>query len=90
MRAIILLATLAVPTSGVAQRPQPVPQIVTAPASNRVDCLATTVQHARPAPVAPRMRRLDELPAGQLYHSVMRQVDGCQELVLVSQERSRR
>ena len=56
---------------------------------NRLDCATLRVEHAGPA--APLgARRLDELPAGQLYHAVERQVDGCRELVLVSEERGRR
>jgi hypothetical protein len=89
MRAFLLLAVLAAPVSSVAQpAPARPPAERQAPPAQRVDCAAAQVRHAtRPAPLRPR--RLDELPRGELYLSVMREVDGCQELVLASEERSR-
>lgn len=91
MRSLILLATLAVPASSIAQPPQPAPRtapVATTPQASRVDCFAARVEHARPGEPA-RSRRLDEMPPGRLYHAVERSVDGCRELVLVSEERER-
>jgi hypothetical protein len=91
MRALVLLALLATPASSVAQ---PAPAASVTPvkegplARQRLDCVATRVQHASKGEPL-RMRRLDELPNGELYLSVMREVDGCQEMVLVSEERGR-
>jgi hypothetical protein len=94
MRALIVLATLIVPASSIAQpagRPVPPAQAPRAadfaPAA-KLDCVVNRVQHAeRIAPARPR--RLDEMPAGQLYLSVVRDVGGCQEMVLASEERAR-
>jgi hypothetical protein len=88
MRVFLLLAVLAAPASSVAQPAPARPAERQAQPAQRVDCAAAQVRHAaRPAPLRPR--RLDELPRGELYLSVMREVDGCQELVLASEERSR-
>jgi hypothetical protein len=86
MRVILPLLLLVTPVaSGSAEsRREP-----TAAAANRLDCVVNRVQHAA-FRTAPQPRRLDELPAGQLFHAVERQVDGCRELVLVSEERRRR
>lgn len=91
MRALIILATFVVlPASSIAQpRPNALAQPrSSAVASARLDCVATQVRHADRFG-STRPRRLDEMPAGKLYLSVMREVDGCQELVLASGERSR-
>ncbi len=91
MRAFVLLATLALPASSIAQ-PAPAqiqpPRAGAAPARANLDCVAAQVRHAKPGEPL-RSRRLDELPPGKVYLSVMREVDGCQELVLVSEERGR-
>ena len=85
MRALIVLALLAAPASSVAQ---PAPGAKSLAAQQRLDCVAAHVQHANKGePLRPR--RLDELPQGKLYLSVMREVDGCQEMVLASEERGR-
>ncbi len=88
MRALVLLAVLATPASSVAG-PAPAPIVKQSPLANqRLDCVATRVEHAnRGEPLRPP--RLDELPRGKLYLSVMREVDGCQEMVLASEERGR-
>jgi hypothetical protein len=86
MRAFLLLALIAAPASSVAQTSPGADR--KAPPSQRVDCLSTQVRHADGAePLRPR--RLDELPRGELYLSVMREVDGCQQLVRASEERAR-
>ena len=90
MRALIILATLIVPASSIAQ---PSPDAVAQPrpsatAGAKLDCVANRVQHADQFG-STRPRRLDEMPPGKLYLSVMREVDGCQEMVLVSEERGR-
>jgi hypothetical protein len=54
----------------------------------KLDCTANRVHHADQFK-ATRPRRLDEMPPGKLYLSVMREVDGCQEMVLASEERGR-
>lgn len=89
MRVILLLVTLALPASTVARPgPEPGPPAERGLAQQRLDCVANRVQHARPgAPIRPRT--LDELPSGKLYLTVERQVDGCREFVLASEERSR-
>ncbi len=93
MRMLILAATLALPASSLAQpapkdrMPSP-PRAITVPPGSKVNCIANRVQHADGFDTS-RPRRLDEMPPGKLYLSVMREVDGCQELVLVSEERNR-
>jgi hypothetical protein len=94
MRNLLLLAALVLPASSVAQ-PAPSQRehraarpVDTADKGARLDCIANRVRHAD-AFGNNRLRRLDELPKGELYLSVVRDVDGCQELVLVSEERAR-
>ncbi len=85
MRVLITLVLLAAPLSSVAAPTSP-PQ--NALARQRVDCVAADVRHANKGePLRPR--RLDELPKGELYLSVLRQVDGCQEMVRASEELGR-
>ncbi len=89
MRAFLVLALLATPASSVAQTASLNPVIKPGPlAQQRLDCLSARVEHANKGePLRPR--RLDELPRGELYLSVVRQVDGCQEMVRASEERGR-
>jgi len=91
MRALIVLALLAAPASSAAEA-APAPSVRAFEKSPLVrpqlDCFAGRVEHANKGERL-QPRRLDELPPGKLYHSVMRQFDGCQEMVLVSQERGR-
>lgn len=94
MRNLVLLAVLALPASSIAQPPSSKPAPLAprafgaAPASAKLDCVANRVEHADQLGTT-KPRRLDELPPGKLYLSVMREVDGCHELVLVSEERGR-
>lgn len=90
MRILILAAALALPAgSSVAQpaRSAPAPAVSNpnkfAPA--RLDCVANRVQHAVQPWQKPAFNRLGELPAGDLHLAVMREVEGCQEPVIVSQ-----
>ena len=85
MRLVILAAALALPASSLAQPPRP------APAHNpdkfagaRLDCMSSRIQHARPGAKA-RFNRLGELPSGDLQLAVVRQIEGCQEPVIVRQ-----
>lgn len=89
MRHLVLLAVLSVPASSVAQPPanKPLPQAPRS-AGAKLDCVVNRVEHANQLGTT-KPRRLDELPAGKLYLSVMREIDGCQEMVLVSEERGR-
>ncbi len=89
MRAFLALALLATPASSVAQiAPKAAIAKPSSLAPPRLDCLSARVRHANKGePLRPR--RLDELPRGELYLSVMREVDGCQEVVRASEERAR-
>ena len=82
---LVILAALALPASSLAQPPRP------APAHNpdkfagaRLDCMSSRIQHARPGAKA-RFNRLGELPSGDLQLAVVRQIEGCQEPVIVRQ-----
>lgn len=86
---LVLAAALALPSASFAEPRRDVPSRFADQPSSRLDCVVNRVQHAAPRkPLRPRT--LDRLPPGQLYHSVERQVDGCREFVLVSEERRRR
>jgi hypothetical protein len=88
MRSLLLVAAcLALPSSGLAE-PRRSPTPGAGASAPGLDCVVNRVQHAAPL-TPPRPRTLDDLPPGNLYHAVERQVDGCRELVLVSQERRR-
>ena len=86
MRLAILAAALALPV-GAALAVPPAPQSAHNPnkfAGARLDCVANRVHHARPGTPA-RFNRLGDLPPGDLQLAVVRQVDGCQEPVIVRQ-----
>jgi hypothetical protein len=86
MRLVILAAALALPAgSGFAQPASP------APAHNpnkfagaRLDCMANRVQHATQGHQG-KFNRLGELPPGSLMLAVVREVEGCQQPVIVRQ-----
>lgn len=46
-------------------------------AASKGECVRIGVRHADRRGRGARVRRLDELPAGQLHHAVLRQVGGC-------------
>lgn len=81
-RAILTAALILTTAPGLAAGPL-------RPKADRLDCAAARVQHARPVD-SDRARRLDELPQGRTYLLVMREVNGCHEPVLASEERTRR
>ncbi len=90
MRILILAAAFALPAgSSAAQPAQSAPaRILGNPAKfagARLDCVANRVQHAVQPWQKPALNRLGELPAGDLHLAVMRQVEGCQEPVIVRQ-----
>jgi hypothetical protein len=90
MRILILAAALALPAgSSVAQpaasAPAPVLGNPTKFAGARLDCVANRVQHTVQPWQKPAFNRLGELPAGDLHLAVMREVEGCQEPVIVRQ-----
>ena len=80
MRLIILAASLAIPSSAPAtptERAPATPPAAQSPSKSADDCVRVGVRQANPfgRPAVPR--RLDELPPGRLYHTVLRQVGGC-------------
>jgi hypothetical protein len=84
MRLVILAAALALPAgSGLAQPASPAavhnPNKFT---GARLDCMANRVQHAVHGPKG-KFNRLGELPPGDLQRAVVRQVEGCQQPVIV-------
>ena len=87
MRHLILAVALVLPAGpSVAQPASP-----TSPAANpnkfagsRLDCMASRVQHADLGR-AGKFSKLGDLPPGDLILGVVRQVDGCQEPVVVRQ-----
>lgn len=86
MRLVILAAALALPAGSSLAQPAS-PATVHNPnkfAGARLDCMANRVQHARPGLNA-RFNRLGDLPPGDLMLAVVREVDGCQEPVIVRQ-----
>jgi hypothetical protein len=90
MRHLVLIAAcLTLPSSALADPRREAPaRTFGATGAERLDCIVNRVEHAAPRqPLRPRT--LDELPPGTLYHAVERQLDGCRELVLVSEERAR-
>ncbi|HEX8442953.1 MAG TPA: hypothetical protein VF631_04825 [Allosphingosinicella sp.] len=88
MRFVILLAVLATPASTFSHPSQsPTGREISAPVRGaKLDCVAYRVQHALQGPKKPDFNRLGELPPGDLHLAVMREVDGCQEPVIVRQD----
>ena len=85
MRHLILAAALVLPTgSSFAQPASPAPN-PNKFASARLDCQASRVQHADLVGRKPSFNRLGELPPADLMLAVVREVDGCQEPVVVGQ-----
>lgn len=80
MRAMILAAALGIPSSAPATPPAAAPapaDTAATPAKAADECVRIETHMAdRPqARIVPR--RLDELPPGRLYHTVLRQVGNC-------------
>jgi len=94
MRRIAAATLILLPLTATAAQPQPRPPAASPPAIEQPSAQAKPrcdrfgrVEHAGEGAVlqAPpaRPRRLDELPAGDLHLTVVREVDGCQEPVIV-------
>ena len=85
MRFVILLAVLTTPASSFSHPPQSRAdrQISVHTREAKLDCVANRVQHALQGQTKPDFNRLGELPPGNLHLAVMREVDGCQEPVIV-------
>jgi len=85
MRLVILAVALAIPAGPAVANPTPSgahnPNKF---AGGRIECMANRVHEARPGAQA-RFNRLGELPPGDLILGVVRQVEGCQEPVIVRQ-----
>ncbi|HEX8401138.1 MAG TPA: hypothetical protein VF628_05485 [Allosphingosinicella sp.] len=94
MRLLFTFAALTFAAGSSLAQPAAKPRVLVAPVLEapargaKLDCVANQVRHADQFG-ATKPRRLDELPRGNLYLSVMREVEGCQEMVLVSEERGR-
>ena len=85
MRLVILAAALAISAGPAVARPaQAGAHNPNKFAGGRIDCMANRVHEARPGAQA-RFNRLGELPPGDLILGVVRQVEGCQEPVIVRQ-----
>ncbi len=90
MRIFILAAALALPTgSSLAQSAKSGPsRELGSPhkfAGARLDCVVNRTQHAVQPGSRPSFNRLGELPAGNLHLAVTREIEGCQEPVIVRQ-----
>jgi hypothetical protein len=85
MRFVILLAVLATPASTFSHPPQSrADREISIPTRGaKLDCVANRVQHAVQGQRKPEFKQLGELPPGDLHLAVMREVDGCQEPVIV-------
>ena len=85
MRVVILLAVLATPASSLSSPPQPrgSPGSSGSAQGAKLHCVANQVQHALQGRKSFGFSRLGELPPGDLHLAVMREVDGCQEPVIV-------
>ena len=85
-----MIAALFSAASSVAQpsasAPAPArPPVAAPPTLGTGTCLSDLRREAGGAPAASRPRRLGELPPGDLQLTVMREVDGCHEPVIVRQ-----
>jgi hypothetical protein len=85
MRVAILLAVLATPASSFSSPTQPQTNRAHSILARgaKLDCAAAQVQHALQDRKSPGFTKLGELPPGDLHLAVMREVDGCQEPVIV-------
>ena len=84
MRILIVAAALALPAGPrLAQPASPAPN-PNKFAGARLDCMANRVQHAD-LWQKPKFNRLGDLPPGDLQLAVVRQVEGCQQPVIVRQ-----
>ena len=84
MRHLLLAAALLLPTGSALAGPRDTVPQPTKFAGSRIDCMSSRVQHAD-GPQKPRANRLGDLPPGDLQLAVVREVDGCQEPVVVRQ-----
>jgi hypothetical protein len=86
MRLVILAAALALPAGSSFAQP-PAAAAAHNPnkfAGSRLDCMANDVRHATLGEQG-RFNRLGDLPPGDLQLAVVRQVEGCQQPVIVRQ-----
>jgi hypothetical protein len=84
MRLLILAAFLAAPASAAPAPDSPPPQLPVLnvlPVQN-ADCRRPDV-HMAETPLRPELKRLDELPQGDVILSVYTEVDGCMAPVIV-------
>ena len=84
MRHLILAAALLLPAASPVAAPSASMLERTKFAGDRIGCLSSRVRHADVAGTA-RYNRLGDLPPGDLQLAVVREVDGCQEPVIVRQ-----
>ena len=81
-----MIAALLSAASSAAQPPAPARAPVAAPPSlGTGTCLRDLRRDAGSTPATSRPRRLGELPPGDLQLTVMREIEGCQEPVIVRQ-----
>ena len=85
-----MLAALLSAASSAAQPPAPTrvparPPVAAPSSLGTVTCLRDLRRDAGSRPAATRPQRLGELPPGDLQLTVIRQVDGCYEPVIVRQ-----
>ncbi|HZF95799.1 MAG TPA: hypothetical protein VEZ20_13120 [Allosphingosinicella sp.] len=85
-----MIAALLSAASSAAQPPAPAPAparppIAAPPSLGTGTCLSDLRREAASTPATSRPRRLGELPPGDLQLTVMREVDGCHEPVIVRQ-----
>ena len=83
MRLALFALAFVLPASSSAEAPAPPPAAGTA-APGRLCSDALRARNAR-SPVAPRLRRLGELPAGNLTLTVLNRVGDCIEPMVVRQ-----
>ena len=81
-----MIAALLSAASSAAQPPAPArPPVAAPPSLGTGTCLRDLLREAGSTPAASRPRRLSELPPGDLQLTVMREVNGCREPVIVRQ-----
>jgi hypothetical protein len=81
-----MLAALLSAASSAAQPPAPArPPIAVPPSLGTGTCLSDLRRDAASRPGASRPRHLGELPPGDLQLTVMREIEGCREPVIVRQ-----
>ena len=83
-----MIAALLSAASSAAQPPASAPArppLAAPPTLGTGTCLSDLRREAGSAPAASRPRRLGELPPGDLQLTVMREIEGCHEPVIVRQ-----